>query len=136
MEPKKKPKKKTKRKRKNGWVYKICFWEVFFIKFLILMHHNRQGDYYHLLWFVGVHSKICTKFFYSSTLLGYESMGMCSIRNETFHRLTSSWTPFPYYFKIFLTKKCSPCPKHTFTGSRTHCLMHMIALWENNKNKR
>jgi hypothetical protein len=136
-EQKQKPKKKTKReKEKMGEFFLNCFWEVFFIKILILMHHNHQGDYYHLLPFVGVLSKICTNFFYSSTLLGYESMGMCSITNETFGRFTSSWTPFPYYFKIFLTKKCSPCKKHMFTSFRAHCLMHMFALWENNKNKR
>jgi hypothetical protein len=100
------------------------------------MHHNHQGEDCHLFWFVGVHSNIYTIFFYSSTLIGYESMGMCFVTNETFGRLTSSWTPFPYYSKIFITKKCSPCRKHMFTSSRTHCLMHMFALWENNKKKR
>jgi hypothetical protein len=54
------------------------------------MHRNHQGDACHLLWFVGVHSHIYSKFLYSSIFLGYENMGMCSITNETFGKLTSS----------------------------------------------
>ncbi len=38
-------------------------------------------------------------------------------------------------FKIMI-KLCLPCRKHTFMSFKTHCLMHMFALWENNKNKR
>jgi hypothetical protein len=41
------------------------------------MHHNHQGNECHLLWFVGVHSKIYILKNYSSTILGYESMGIC-----------------------------------------------------------
>jgi hypothetical protein len=51
-----------------------------------------------------------------------------SITNETFSRLASFWIPFPYCFKIFPTRKCSPHRRHMFTSSKTHNLIHMFAF--------
>jgi hypothetical protein len=51
-----------------------------------------------------------------------------SIVSEMFGKLVSSWTPFPYYFKIFPTRNlCSPHKRFMFTSFRLYYLMHMFA---------